>query len=419
MTGAALAARADVTPDIALAPLPTDAAFRRAVIFQCCKWDPQVGDVSTISDQACVLSPETAAYLSRTAEQLAAETLALERALLKRPELWRELGLGARLRGALAQTHDADAVRVMRFDFHPTHDGWALSEVNSDVPGGFAEASALPRLAAAHVPGAAASGDVGGALAAAFAERLPKRGRLAFVHATAYSDDRQVMQYLANRFAACDFETVLVAPDHLRWRDGLAYCIAEGQGGAVDAVIRFFPADWLADLPRASDWRAHFSASTLMANPPRAALSQSKRLPLLWDKLGVDTTAWRAVLPETRDPRDAPWRSDPRWLLKPAYGRVGEGIVWRGNGDAKTWRGASLSATLWPRSWVAQRRFTSRALPGAPGPRHLCVGVFTVEGRAAGFYGRLSANSIVEKHAQDAPVLIAAPNHDGRMSHAD
>ena len=405
MSDAALTA----TPDIALVPLPTDDAFRRAVIFQCCKWDPQVGDVSTISDHACVLSAETAAHLERTSETLAAETLEIEKALLQRPDLWRELGIGARLRGALAETREADAVRVMRFDFHPTPEGWALSEVNSDVPGGFAEASALPRLAEAHVPGAVASGDAASALVAAITERLTPAARIAFVHATAYSDDRQVMQFLANRVSDAGFEGVLVAPDHVRWSDGRAKCVASGLEGPIDAIVRFFPADWLVELPKRSGWRDHFSAQTLMANPPRVVLTQSKRLPLVWDRIGVAAPTWRTALPETRDPRDAPWREDSSWLLKPSFGRVGEDIVWRGGGEAKTWRRVAVSATLWPRGWIAQRRFTSRALQSRSGPRHLCIGVFTIDGRAAGFYGRLSANNIIEKHAQDAPILVEAP----------
>jgi hypothetical protein len=38
------------------------------------------------------------------------------------------------------------AARVLRFDFHWTDQGWKISEVNSDVPGGYCEASDLPRL---------------------------------------------------------------------------------------------------------------------------------------------------------------------------------------------------------------------------------------------------------------------------------
>jgi glutathionylspermidine synthase len=391
-----------------LVPLAADyEVYRRQVIFECCKWDPQVGDVGTISDHACILSPETAAHLSRLAESLAAETLGLERSLARRPELMAHLGFGRRLRGALARADpDAAAVRVMRFDFHPTTDGWALSEVNSDVPGGFAEASALPSLAAAYTPNSVACGDVARALTSAMSDRLGSGARVAFVHATSYADDRQVMQFLADKFTLAGFACALIAPDHVRWSEGRALSIAAGQSGPIDAIVRFFPADWLLSLPRRSGWRGYFRSRTLMCNPPLALLSQSKRLPLVWDRLGVAVPTWRQVSPETRDPRDAPWRCDETWLVKPALGRVGEGVAWKGAVPHKAWRRIAREAASSPRNWVAQRRFQSRPLASRLGPRHVCISVFTVDGRASGFYGRLSANAIIEKHAQDAPVLI-------------
>lgn len=394
---------------VRLVPLQGDfAAYRRRVIFSCCKWDPQVGDSATISDHACAMAPATRAHLFGLAEKLAGETLALERALAKRPDLLRALGLGGRMAGVLARAdaaHDAH-VRVMRFDFHPTADGWAVSEVNSDVPGGYAEASALPLLAASMAGGGEPPGDVAGAIVAAMRARVGEGKRIAFVHATAYADDRQVMQFLADRFAAAGFEALLMAPDHLRWVDGLAHSVADEQAGPVDGVVRFFPADWLSDTP--GDWRGYFAARTPCCNPATALLSQSKRLPLVWDRLGVDAPTWRAVLPETRDPRDAPWRTDASWALKPAMGRVGEGVAWRGAADTKTWRRIARRATWRPGRWLAQRRFDSIPLEARGGARHLCVGVFTVDGRAAGMYGRLSAKPIVDQHAQDVAILMQA-----------
>jgi glutathionylspermidine synthase len=144
-----------------------------------------------------------------------------------------------------------------------------------------------------------------------------------------------------------------------------------------------------------------------MANPVQALLSQSKRLPVVWDRLDVDIPAWRSALPETRDPREAPWRSDDSWVLKPALGRVGEDVAWLESVAAKDWRRIARSVSLGPRHWVAQRRFDARALAGRDGPRNLCVGVFTVDGKASGFYGRLSSRAVIEKHAQDAPVLVS------------
>jgi hypothetical protein len=130
--------------------------FRREVIFGCHKWDPQVGDVNTVCDHVAVLEASQAELLCSLAERLAAETAAAEEALIRRPDLWAELGLGPAMRRGLryAQSRLPTAgIRVMRFDFHPTMQGWAVSEVNSDVPGGFGEASTMARLAERYVPG--------------------------------------------------------------------------------------------------------------------------------------------------------------------------------------------------------------------------------------------------------------------------
>ena len=119
---------------------------------------------------------------------------------------------------------------------------------------------------------------------------------------------------------------------------GGASIVATGVGrrfitpaGPIDAVVRFFPTEWMTQLPAASGWRGYFDARTIQCNPPQALLSQSKRLPLVWKQLGVPVPAWRSALPATRDPRDAPWRTDEGWLLKPAFGRVGEDAVFVAN----------------------------------------------------------------------------------------
>src|SRR5262245_12071017 len=130
------------------------AALRRRLIFEGCKWDPQVGDVDVVGDHAVLLAPETAQLLSRQAERLAAEVLEIERGLLARPDLHARLALARPLRMALrlgAQRPLHGDVRLMRFDFHPTASGWLVSEVNSDVPGGYAESVTFARLAAEQI----------------------------------------------------------------------------------------------------------------------------------------------------------------------------------------------------------------------------------------------------------------------------
>src|SRR5690606_35513455 len=148
---------------------------------------------------------ETWTVLARLAEALHEETLAAERALVESPAALAELGLPGTLRRTFARVGAAalptDAPRVSRFDSHHSTEGWRVSEVNSDVPGGYIEATGFAATVAEHVPGAELSGDPAAALAAALAARVPRGGRVGLVHATAYTDDRQVMVFLARRLA--------------------------------------------------------------------------------------------------------------------------------------------------------------------------------------------------------------------------
>ena len=81
--------------------------------------------------------------LGTLAEALSRELADAERELLRRRDLQAKLGLPEALReefGRLGEPTPGIA-RVMRFDFHFTDEGWRISEVNADVPGGFIEAS--------------------------------------------------------------------------------------------------------------------------------------------------------------------------------------------------------------------------------------------------------------------------------------
>lgn len=392
-----------------------DGAFgelRRRAMFECCKWDPQVGDDCAIARAPLVIAREAWDEVARIAEALARETLAAERELAARPELHRRLGLPRAVRRALRSIADAGlpaaAARLIRFDFHFTTDGWRISEANADVPGGLNEASGLPLVIGPHYAWAAAVGDPAGAYARALAAAAGGRGIAALVHATAYSDDHQMMRYVASRLEAAGLRAHLASPAHLRWRDRHAWLDAAWWHGPLDLVVRFFPADWLAGLPSASGWPALFAgAATPLSNPATAILTQTKRFPLVWDAMRTPLPAWRARLPETRDPRDAPWRSSDEWVVKPALGRVGEGVGIRGLVNAREQRQIERQARLWPGSWIAQKRFGLVPIEIGGVRVFPCLGVYTVDGRVAGAYGRLAPVPLVDARAADAAVLAA------------
>jgi glutathionylspermidine synthase len=406
-------------------PVPPDlfAEVRRRAIFECCKWDPQVEDMATLAAFPLLMRRSAWDEIAALAERLAAETVAAEEELLQRPELHRELGLPWAVRRALAGARRRGAspgiARVLRFDFHWTSEGWRISEANTDVPGGFNEASGFTRLLSPHYPGSEPAGDPAGSLAEALTRACPPGAVVALVHATAYSDDRQVMVYLARAIEALGGRAVLAAPDHLRWQDGRASVAGGWFTGEAGAVVRFFPAEWLPNLPRSSGWKHFFrGARTPLSNPAAALLTQSKRFPLVWDRLATPLPTWRRLLPETRDPREADWQREAGWVLKPSLGRVGDGIGLAGATAEAEWRPIRKATRRSPGWWAAQRRFEAVPFQAAgEAPCFPCVGVYTVDGRAAGAYGRVARRPLIDHLAQDAAVLLA-PRKETCHEHA-
>lgn len=388
------------------------AAIRRRTIFGCFKWDPQVGDVASLSRVPLVLTADAWSDLARLAEDLASEILAAERELTARPDLWRELAVPWSIRRALrAIGRDgppAEIARLVRFDFHATDAGWRISEANTDVPGGFVEAQGFTELVADHLGDRrATAGAPATEYARAVARQVPSGSSVALVHATAYSDDRQVMQFVGRELERAGLRPVLASPEHLRWDGGRARVDTVTLRTPVSAVLRFFPAEWLPNCGRSCGWRRFFAGSaTPIGNPATALLTQSKRLPLVWDRLRTPMRTWRRLLPETIPVgalRDSP---GPGWVLKPAFGRVGDGIGIEGVTPPKDMAAIVRAARRNPRDWVLQRRFAVGALASADGPLHPCLGVYVVDGRACGVYGRVARRALVAHDAQDAAVVV-------------
>ena len=402
------------TPWVPVQPLDDEAfaSVRRRAIFDCHKWDPQVGDSCAVARHPLVVTRAGWDEVRRLAGALAAETLAAEAEVARRPDLHAALGLPRPLRRALRRAVSLGAARgvarLMRFDFHFTTEGWRISEVNCDVPGGLNEASGFPALMTPHYRWAAPVGDPVASYVSALARHAGPRGTVAFIHATAYSDDQQMMAFIARRLAAAGLPVHLASPGHLRWHDERARLEAAWWQGPLDLIVRFFPAEWLGALPRATSWPRLFAGSrTPISNPATAVLTQSKRFPLIWDALRTPLPTWRAVLPDTRDPRHAPWRRSDDWIVKPAFGRVGEGVGLRGCIDAKEMRGIARSARWWPSAWVAQRRFDPVPVDVGGVRMFPCLGVYTLDERVIGAYGRVAERPLIDGRAADAAVLAA------------
>lgn len=384
-------------------------AIRRRAALEGCKWDPQVGDVSTLAPFPLVMKRALWEHLAAQAERLSAESVAAEMEVARRPDLVAMLGLPRALRKVLLENTPLTPAAgcVMRFDFHPTTDGWRISEANSDVPGGYCEASHFTATMAEHFPALRPAGDPAAAWTAVLASAAGPRGVVALLSAPGYMEDHQVIAFLAARLRERGCQTHLASPQQLTWRHGYASLETAWYRGPVNVVVRFYQAEWVSRLPMKSGWKQFFRGGrTPVASPPLAAISESKRFPLVWEGLATPLPTWRALLPESRDPRDVPWADDPAWLLKTAMCNNGDSVNIRELLSPSAWRKTRWQALFSPGQWVAQRRFHSVSVSTPIGPRHVCIGIYTVDGRAAGAYARLSEKSVIDFAAVDVALLI-------------
>lgn len=389
--------------------------YRLNLMFECYKWDPQFLDHNTIAKYALVITEAEHEELRRLTEALDVETRAAEEFLNQNSDLARPLALPRSVSREIKKMRNYDSaghVRLMRYDFHPTVDGkWAVSEVNSDVPGGFAEGSLMPQAALdalGKVNGANLRYiNFGDSLVAAIQKKVVKGGRIMLVHCTSYSDDRQVMQFLGDRLKEKGFQVIYAAADHLRFKEQKAFSILDGNEGEIDGIIRFTPLEWLTEI-KPKRWQGYFDTITPSCNHPVAIYAQTKRFPLVWDALearGLCLSNWRALLPDTLEVKDA--KGKEGYIFKPACGRVGENISIKEACSGDEYRKIMTEVKRHPKKYLAQKQFHSMPLTGENGEAfHVCLGSYTVDGGHAGYYARISNSPRIDSNAADIPVLI-------------
>jgi hypothetical protein len=286
-----------------------------------------------------------------------------------------------------------------------------LSEVNSDVPGGFAEASVFSNLMRQSLPGALTStGDPGDRWADALCAQVDPRLPIALLVAPGFLEDLQVVTFYRKLLAARGRRTVIGHACHVE-PDGssIRFCSSE-YGGAVSAVVRFYQAEWIAQLEGFPRLRHLFvDGTTPVTNPGAAVLTESKRLPLLWDRLRSTTSTFRAVMPATRDVRSAPWLRDAdEWVVKAAYGNTGDAVFLPDRLTTRARAALALRTAASPSRWVAQRRFRMAPVATPNGDGRACIGVYTIDGRTAGTYARIATSEIVDSAAIDVACLVEA-----------
>ena len=74
--------------------------------------------------------------------------------------------------------------------------------------------------------------------------------------------------------------------------------------------------------------------------------------------------------------------------------------------NRETWAKLCRCVEKHPERWVVQRRFDPVPIPSQPGPIHPCIGIYTINGRAAGVYARASLRRVTDYAAMDVALLI-------------
>ena len=397
-----------------LVPIPNDMynEYKLDVMLDCYKWDPQFCDNNTVAKYALVLSEKEHEELKLLTEKLIKETTEAENFLNKNLKYTKALEIPNKFRSDIKsmKNYNPDKhIRLMRFDFHPTLENkWAVSEVNSDVPGGFAEATLMNRKALEYLSNenyyAISFGDF---LADAIKKKVRQGGKIMLVHCTSYSDDRQVMQFLGDKLSGMGYEVIYAAADQLKFENGKAISILNNREGEVDGIIRFSPLEWVADM-KTKNWHGYFNTETVSCNHPIAIFAQTKRFPFVWDLLeskGIDLSTWRELLPETLEVNDK--KVDDKFIYKPVYGRVGENISIKEACKDDEYKKILKDVKRYPKKYLAQKKFNSRPLTNEEGEEfHVCIGSYGVENSHAGYYARISRSPRIDSYAADIPVLI-------------
>ncbi|MGF1655396.1 MAG: glutathionylspermidine synthase family protein [Verrucomicrobiales bacterium] len=392
-------------------PWPLTPKERQQVLdtlrFDYFKWDINAVGKCLVLPESMVLTQAEHQRVITVVERFANILAKLEREISQDAELLRYLGIPAPVI-PLIQAEPEQALQIARYDLFPTDDGrWMVSEFNEDVPGGFNEAIGLPELLGEQLNNGAR---FQGRLDQAFLQALQPWERVAFMFATGYSEDLQHMLILEKLLKEAGHETELCSPAHLKanWL-GQAHIM----GRRFDAGFRFYPGEWLPMLANLKDWQKVVARFPVM-NPLRRLIRQSKRLFIHWAKPGVLDEDDRNFVEEYApasvefDPAHIPqWQAErDDWVLKHAFGRMGDSVVMGCLVDAPAWDQALQEASKTPQDFLMQRCFRNTPLTFATGQLYPAIGAFLINGKFAGYYSRAAEQPFLTHEAYHVTTLV-------------
>jgi len=380
------------------------AGLMDALCFDYFKWDVDACGRRLVLAESLVLTETEHQRVVAICERFDGILARLEDALFRRPDLLRRLGIPATLL-PLLRDDPGSGLQLARYDVFLTPDGrWMVSEFNEDAPGGFNEADGLPALLGPSLRGGGAG--FRGDLRAAVVGALRPYPHVALFYATGYAEDLQHVLIVRKWLEAEGHTTELASPSHLRagWRGPRCF------GPRCDAAFRFYPGEWFQYLANLEDWRRAAPRLPMM-NPLRRLLRQSKRLYAFWrdpDLLPAEDVAFiEEHTPATRPLEDVADEGDrARWVLKNAFGRMGDAVTLGGLVEEKEWRETVAAARRAPTEWLLQERFEVAPVRDGGPALYPALGVYLVGGRFAGYYSRAAHRPYINQEAYHVATLV-------------
>jgi glutathionylspermidine synthase len=380
--------------------------------FAHCKWDIYHRGRDDLLPDSIILSQAEHRELVESARATWLALRELEAAVLNRPDILAAIGVPKALRPLLAGPRPA-APRLTRCDFHLAVGGrWIMTEFNEDGPGGYTESFGLKAVLEGgfgeRFPGRVFAGDIRQAIIDAFAPWQ----QIGMVLATAYSADLQQIALIADWLRAAGKQVTIGSPANLVMQHGQASLFEQ----PVEALFRYYPGEWIGDLPNLGDW-AEACQNLPMVNDLAALAAQSKRFYAVGHThdIGLSPPSQSAI--ERHLPRSAYLEAALReqliaergdWVLKGAFGRMGDTVRLGIGSSPEQWTEAIDRALLSAEPYAVQQRFDPVPLWFSNGLAYATIGLYLLDGQFAGYYSRVSPYPVINDESQHVATLVEA-----------
>lgn len=387
------------------------AELLEAFQFRYRNWDALTSDHPPFLTEPLVLSRHDHETIVSITERVHSLLMRARHKVTLNPDLCRFLGLDDWTTGLLRMEEALTKnLEIARYDLFRTRTGgWQISEVNSDVPSGFNESSfmneTLCRDSGVEIPLSVTE---------RFADELASlgAGKIAMVYGTAYAEDLQLCLFLRDRLAERGRAALLASPAHLKMRKGQP-CFWDD---VVQAVYRVYPVEWFSALSHRDAWKELIQAGVVLVNPFRTIITQSKNFFALLHRdsetfFSKDDWTWlKGYLPYTKPfaLRDTGTllKEKERWVLKPVFGRMGYDVSIGPDCSVENWQKALDDAGRKPESFCLQEFFDVEPHDLGHERVYLCIGVFVVNGKFAGYFTRASLGRLTTYEAMDVATVI-------------